>query len=217
MGACASKPNVLNGDAPEDALDNIVAKDVEVVVKEELLNKEDIVIVDDDDVDHTSYADNLLNNEEGKGSIEEKEETLVKANEVACSEEDKYSEVQKVVDDGPKIDAIDDDKKIEHVKSQTPEEEVVKPSMESENKKDDQDKLLEETPANNTIEEVKLAFEDNKIEDKLDVAEDLNSDAQKNKTYEKPAVAENLNSDAQKNKTDDKPVATKKGKFWWDK
>ncbi|XP_049348185.1 uncharacterized protein LOC125812752 [Solanum verrucosum] len=211
MGACASKPNVLNGDAPEDALDNIVAKNVEVVAKEELVNKEDIVIVDDDDVDHTS------SNEEGKGSIEEKEETLVKANEVACGEEDKYSEVQKVVDDGPKIDAIDDDKKIEHVKSQTPEEEVVKPSMESENKKDDQEKLLEEALVNNTIEEVKLAFEDNKIEDKLDVAEDLNSDAQKNKKYEKPAVAENLNSDAQKNKTDDKPVATKKGKFWWDK
>ncbi|XP_049398744.1 uncharacterized protein LOC125862665 [Solanum stenotomum] len=200
MGACASKPNVLNGDAPEDALDNIVAKNVEVVAKEELVNKEDIVIVDDDDVDHTS------SNEEGKGSIEEKEETLVKANEV-----------QKVVDDGPKIDAIDYDKKIEHVKSQTPKEEVVKPSMESENKKDDQEKLLEEAPTNNTIEEVKLAFEDNKIEDKLDVEEDLNSDAQKNKTYEKPAIAENLNSDAQKNKTDDKPVATKKGKFWWDK
>ncbi|XP_006343163.1 uncharacterized protein [Solanum tuberosum] len=218
MGACASKPNVLNGDAPEDALDNIVAKDVEVVVKEELVNKEDIVTVhDDDDVNHTSSVNNLLNNEEGKGSIEEKEETLVKSNEVACGDEEKYSEVQKIVDDGPKIDAVDDDKKIEHVKSQTPEEEVVKPSMESENKKDDQEKLPEKAPANNTIEEVKLAFEDNKIEDKLDVAEDLNSDAQKNKTYEKPAVAENLNSDAQKNKTHDKPVATKKGKFWWDK
>uniref|UniRef100_A0A0V0ICF9 Putative nucleolar protein 58-like n=1 Tax=Solanum chacoense TaxID=4108 RepID=A0A0V0ICF9_SOLCH len=141
MGACASKPNVLNDDAPEDALDNIVAKDVEVVVKEELVNKEDIVIVDNDDVDHTSSVDNLLNNEEGKGSTEEKEETLVKANEVACCEEDKYSEVQKVVDDGPKIDAIDDDKKIEHVKSQTSEEEIVKPSMESENKKDDQGEI----------------------------------------------------------------------------
>lgn len=42
MGACASKPNVLNGDAPEDALD-----------KEELVNKEDIVIVDDADANLT--------------------------------------------------------------------------------------------------------------------------------------------------------------------
>ncbi|KAK6773814.1 hypothetical protein RDI58_029053 [Solanum bulbocastanum] len=195
MGACASRPNVLNGDAPEDALDNIVAKDVEVVVKEELVKKEDIVIVDDDDVDHTSSVDNLLNNEEGKGSIEEKEETLVKTNEVACGEEEKYSEVQKVVDNGPKFDAVDDEKKIKHVKSQTPEEEVVKPSIERENKKDDKEKLPEEAPANNTIE-VKLAFEDNKIEDKLAVTEDPNSNPQKNKAYEKPTVTENLNSDA---------------------
>uniref|UniRef100_A0A3Q7JB71 Uncharacterized protein n=2 Tax=Solanum lycopersicum TaxID=4081 RepID=A0A3Q7JB71_SOLLC len=170
MGACASKPNVLNGDAPEDALD-----------KEELVNKEDIVIVDDADANLTP------SNEEGKGS---KEVTLVKGNEV-----------EKVVDD--------QEKKIEHVKSQNL-------SMESE----DEEKLPEEeAPATNTtIEEVKVAFEDNKIEDNVTVTEDLDSDAQKNKTDEKPiVVAENLNSDDQKNKADNKPVATKKGKFWWDK
>lgn len=88
--------------------------------------------------------------------------------------------------------------------------------MESE----DEEKLPEEeAPATNTtIEEVKVAFEDNKIEDNVTVTEDLDSDAQKNKTDEKPiVVAENLNSDDQKNKADNKPVATKKGKFWWDK
>lgn len=60
MGACASKPNVLNGEAPEVAPENIVARDVEVVVKEEVVKKEETVIVDDD-ADHTPSLYNLLN------------------------------------------------------------------------------------------------------------------------------------------------------------
>ncbi|XP_055826361.1 uncharacterized protein LOC129894729 [Solanum dulcamara] len=204
MGACASKPNVLNGEAPEVAPENIVAKDVEVVVKEEVVKKEETVIVDDD-ADHTPSLYNLLNNEEGKGSTEEKEETSVKASEVASPEEKIELEVEKVFDDSPKAGAtnfVDDEKKIEEVKSETVVEEVVKPSVESENKKDDQEKLPEEAPAEKTVEDVKLVEKPTATEDK--------------KIEEKPEV-DYLNSEVEKKKTEVKPVVTKKGKFWWDK
>ncbi|KAJ8531111.1 hypothetical protein K7X08_025842 [Anisodus acutangulus] len=210
MGACASKPNVLNGEAPEVALENIACKDVGVVVQEEV-NKEDDVIVDHDDADKIPSLSNIINNEEGKGSAEEKEEISVKASDVA-SEAKTEVEVEKVVDDDMKIDATTciDDKKIEEVISETSiennVEEVLTPSEESENKTDDQEKLLtsiEEAPEEKTVEEVKLA-EKPTIEDK--------------KIEEKPTVVEDPNSDAlEKKKTEEKPTATKKSMFWWDK
>ncbi|KAK4341042.1 hypothetical protein RND71_039543 [Anisodus tanguticus] len=200
MGACASKPNVLNGEAPEVALENIPCKDVGVVVQEEV-NKEDDVIVDHDDADKIPSLSNLINNEEGKGSVEEKEEISVKASDVA-SEAKMEVEVEKVVDDDMKIDATTciDDKKIEEVKSETSiennVEEVLTPSEERENKTDDQEKLptaIEEAPEEKTVEEVKLAekptIEDKKIEEKPTVVEDPNSEAlEKKKTEEKPTT-----------------------------
>ncbi|XP_060188354.1 uncharacterized protein LOC132617379 [Lycium barbarum] len=218
MGACASKPNVLNGEVPEVAQE----KDV---VQEEV--KKDEAVIANDDADKSPS----LNNEEGKGAAEEKEETSVKASKVESEAKTTELEVEKVVDDGPKNDA--DEKQInnnnnssnssisniipqvesgEEVKSETPAEknveEVVKPSVESENKTDDEEKPTateEEATAEKTVEEVKpeekpAATEDKKIE-------------------EKPAAAEDPKSEASsvEKKKEDKPAVTKKGKFWWDK
>ncbi|MCD7465723.1 hypothetical protein HAX54_001811 [Datura stramonium] len=190
MGACTSKPNVLNGDAPEVAPENIAAQDVGFVVKKE----EEAGIAD---ADKSPSLDNLLNNEEGKGSVEEKEDTLIKASEVASED----TTVEKVVDDVLKTDATNfvDEKKIEEVESETSVEknveEVVKPSVESENKTHD--------PAEKTVEEVKPVEKPAATEDK--------------KIEEKPVATEDPNSEAEKKKTEEKPAATKKGKFWWDK
>lgn len=60
MGTCASKPKVLNGDAPEVSPENIIAnnEDTGVVVKEEVVNKEEIV--NNDNVDNTPSLNNAL-------------------------------------------------------------------------------------------------------------------------------------------------------------
>ncbi|KAJ8531112.1 hypothetical protein K7X08_025843 [Anisodus acutangulus] len=148
-------------------------------------------------------------NEEGKGSAEEKEEISIKASDVT-SEAKTEVEVEKVVDDDMKTystTCVDD---IEEVKSKTSieknAEEALTPLEESESKIDDQDKLptaIEEAPEEKTVEEVKLA-EKPTIEDK--------------KIEEKPTVVEDPNSEAlEKKKTEEKPTATKKSMFWWDK
>lgn len=158
----------------------------------------------------------MVQNEEGKGSAEEKEDTSVP------SEAKKELElVEKVVDDAATADATCvDEKKIEEVKSETPVEqnveEVVKPSLEGipspvENKADEEKvAAAEEAPAETTVEEVKpetettpadekTATEEKKIEEKL-TPEDPKPEA----------------SSVEIKKTQEKP-ATKKGKFWWDK
>lgn len=191
MGTCASKPKVLNGDAPEVSPENIIAnnEDTGVVVKEEVVNKEEIV--NNDNVDNTPSLNNALENEEGKGSTNEEAKIEV--------------QVEKMIDDGPKTDATnfaEDEKKIEEVKL----EEGIKPSVKSDNKTDDEEKLSKEEK---TVEEVIPADKEKTVEEVKPV--DTPTTVEDKKIEEKPSA------ESEKKITEDKPVATKKGKFWWDK
>ncbi|KAM3305983.1 chromo domain-containing protein cec-1 [Capsicum chacoense] len=205
MGACTSKQNVLNCEAPEVKPENAAANSVGLVIKKDVAKNDETLIAEDGDSDKNPSLDNLLNNEEDTGSIEDKEETSVKASKVA-SEEDKLElEDEKVVDDGPKTDASTcvEENKTDEVKSKIQVEknveEVVKPLVESENKIDDQKKLPEVAPTEKTVEEVKPA-----------ITEDKNIEVQS-------TAPEDPNFEAEKKKTEDKPASSKKGKFWWDK
>lgn len=58
MGACASKPNVLNGDAPEVVPENVPAKDATVAAEEEVKKEEGVIA--DDDANKIPSLSNLL-------------------------------------------------------------------------------------------------------------------------------------------------------------
>ncbi|XP_009803070.1 uncharacterized protein LOC107812059 [Nicotiana tabacum] len=217
MGACASKPNVLNGDAPEVVPENVPAKDATVAAEEEVKKEEGVIA--DHDADKCRSLNNLFNNEEGKGSAEEKEETSVqKACEVPAEAKKELELVEKVVDETAKADAASiDEKKIEEVKSENPDvEEVVKPSLESipspaENKADEE----KEAPAEKTVEEVQPETE-NIPADEKSATEAPKSEEKKIEEKSAPEYPKSEASSVGIKKTEEKP-ATKKGKFWWDK
>ncbi|CAN4081117.1 unnamed protein product [Withania somnifera] len=178
MGACATKPKDLQGEAPEAAPENvpaeeIVAKDAAeiaskdvVVVAEEEVKKEIEGLADEDDAARRRSLSNLFKeNEEGKGSEQVKEEgsqiTLAsgpseaKPEEVekavdvpVTSEIEKAPEVASITPEAPKAVETSEEKKVEEVKS-----EIKTPA----DKEVDEVKPAVETPAEKKIEEAPAA------------------------------------------------------------
>lgn len=176
MGACATKPKDLKGEAPEAAPENVpaveiaakdavevAAKDV-VVVAEEEVKKEIEGLDDEEDAARRRSLSNLFKeNEKGKGSEQVNEEAS-QITQASGPSEGKPEEVEKVVDapvtseiekalevasitaEAPKVESSEE-KKVEEVKSE------AKAPAEKEVK------LAVETPAEKKVDEVKPAVE----------------------------------------------------------
>lgn len=61
MGACASKQNVLNCEAPEVKPENAAANSVGLVIKKDVAKNDETLIAEDGDSDKNPSLDNLLN------------------------------------------------------------------------------------------------------------------------------------------------------------
>ncbi|XP_009596734.1 major latex allergen Hev b 5-like isoform X1 [Nicotiana tomentosiformis] len=222
MGACATKPKELKGEAPEDVPENVTAaKDVTVVAEE--VKKEVEVGADDDPEKRRSLSNLFKQNEEVKGLEQVKEEAseITQASEPS---EAKPNEVEKVVDapvtteteralevvstiEAPKAETSEE-KKIEEVKSET------KTPVE---KKVEEVTVAAETPAEKKIEEAPAATEapkseapvEKKAEEKSVATEAPKSEAPvETKAEEKPVATEAPKSEAPVvTKAEEKPAA----------
>ncbi|PHT31928.1 hypothetical protein CQW23_28265 [Capsicum baccatum] len=218
MGACATKPKDLKGEAPEDAPENVPAAEVAASTKEagEVISKDVVVVAeeevkkeieegggaDDDDADRRRSLSNLFKeNEEGKGSEQVKEEASQITQDSTPSEA-KAEEAEKVVD-APVTSGIEKALKVASITAESPRVET------SEEKKVEKVKSETKTLAEEKMEEVKLAVEtpaEKKVEEVKPAVETL---AEK-KTEEAPAATHAPKPGAPlETEAEEKPAASK--------
>ncbi|XP_059302375.1 chromatin modification-related protein vid21-like [Lycium ferocissimum] len=224
MGACASKPKVLEGTAPGNEKSDLAREDMKNNNKEE-------GIVGDDVANKPHSLSNLFKeNEEGKGPEQVKEET----SQTTQASESQPEEIEKAADAHIKTEIEEVVSKTETPQAQTflekttdkikSEEEVIKPETETPmEKKVEELKETVETPTEKKVEEVKETMEtptEKKVEEVKETVEI---------TQEEKKIEENSETKSEapvEKKMEEKPVMEakkpvieekKSGKFWWDK
>ncbi|OIT40339.1 PREDICTED: serine/threonine-protein phosphatase 4 regulatory subunit 2-like [Nicotiana attenuata] len=216
MGACATKPKELKGEAPEAAPENVTA--AEVAAKDVTVVAEVEVGADDDAEKRRSLSNLFKQSEEVKGSEQVKEE----ASEITLASEPseaKPEEVEKVVDAPVRTEtekALEVISTIEAPKAETSEQKKIE-EVKSETKTPAEKKVEEitvavETPAEKKIEEVTVAVEtpaEKKMEEATAATEAQKSEVPvETKAEEKPVATEAPKSEAPlETKAEEKPVA----------
>ncbi|XP_049344118.1 uncharacterized protein LOC125808458 [Solanum verrucosum] len=199
MGACASKPKVLEGTAP-----HVVGEDI-------MNNNKQKGIVGDDVPNKPHSLSNLF--KEGKGSEQVKEETSTEAQLEVLP---KTEETPEAFLENKTEDVIESkiEKRVEEIKS---EEEVIKSKTETTTPAQKEEVIKSESETEITTP----AQKDEVIKSETEVS----SEKKVEETVQEVAQVEKKSSEEEKfeapveEKSAKKPVVEEKksGKFWWDK
>ncbi|KAK6794027.1 hypothetical protein RDI58_007480 [Solanum bulbocastanum] len=213
MGACASKPMVLEGTAP-----HVVGEDI-------LNNKKQEGIVGDDVPNKPHSLSNLF--KEGIGSEQVKEETSTEAQIEVLP---KTEETPEAFHENKAEDVIESkiEKRVEEIKSEKEEEEFIKSETETATPAQKEEVIKSEseteitTPAQKEEvikSETETPTPEIEISSEKKVEETVDIPVQEVAQVEKKSSSEEKSEAPVEEKPAKKPVIEEKksGKFWWDK